>query len=181
MVVEPLLKRPALGSNVVRVSTLHRGCGPLGSHAGPRYLAARGGRDGISAILPWLWADLSGRDLAWLERRRTELFALICQVGDCRRGALNVVWRKCGKPTRSLTVLLCTARIEYPAARLWPGVCSRPSSGCWLVYRTCRIAGVGHSDTYASFGILIRGPAQDVLLCVFVNAATGVLSRAEDL
>jgi hypothetical protein len=28
-------------------------------------------------------ADLSGRDLAWLEHRR---------------GALNVVWRKCGKP-----------------------------------------------------------------------------------
>ena len=81
MVVEPLLKRPALGSDVVRVSTLHRRCGPLGSHAGPRYLAARGGRDGISAILPWLWADLSGRDLAWLERRRAELFGLISQVG----------------------------------------------------------------------------------------------------
>ena len=26
----------------------------------------------------------------------------------------------------------------------------------WPVYRTCRIAGVGHSDTYASFRILIR-------------------------
>ena len=43
-------------------------------------------------------ADFSGRDLAWLERRRAELFALIAQVGDFRRGALNVVWRKCGKP-----------------------------------------------------------------------------------
>jgi hypothetical protein len=43
-------------------------------------------------------ADLSGRDLAWLERRRAELFALISQVGDFRRGALNTVWRKCGKP-----------------------------------------------------------------------------------
>jgi hypothetical protein len=43
-------------------------------------------------------ADLSGRDLAWLERRRTELFALISQAGDFRRGALNAVWRKCGKP-----------------------------------------------------------------------------------
>ena len=43
-------------------------------------------------------ADLSGRDLAWLERRRAELFAVISQVGDFRRGALNVVWRKCGKP-----------------------------------------------------------------------------------
>jgi hypothetical protein len=43
-------------------------------------------------------ADLSGRDLAWLERRRGELFGLISQAGDFRRGALNVVWRKCGKP-----------------------------------------------------------------------------------
>jgi hypothetical protein len=43
-------------------------------------------------------ADLSGRDLAWLERRRGELFALISGVGDFRRGALNAVWRKCGKP-----------------------------------------------------------------------------------
>ena len=43
-------------------------------------------------------ADLSGRDLAWLERRRAELLALISQVGDFRRGALNAVWRKCGKP-----------------------------------------------------------------------------------
>ena len=43
-------------------------------------------------------ADLSGRDLAWLERRRAELFGLMAQVGDFRRGALNVVWRKCGKP-----------------------------------------------------------------------------------
>src|SRR6266542_3715152 len=42
--------------------------------------------------------QLSGRDLAWLERRRAELFGLISQVGDFRRGALNVVWRKCGKP-----------------------------------------------------------------------------------
>ena len=38
------------------------------------------------------------RDLAWLERRRGELFALISQAGDFRRGALNAVWRKCGKP-----------------------------------------------------------------------------------
>lgn len=42
--------------------------------------------------------DFSGRDLAWLERRRAELFALIGQVGDFRRGALNAVSRKCGKP-----------------------------------------------------------------------------------
>jgi len=41
---------------------------------------------------------LAGRDLAWLERRRAELFGLISQVGDFRRGALNAVWRKCGKP-----------------------------------------------------------------------------------
>ena len=43
-------------------------------------------------------ADLSGRDLAWLERRRSELLGLISQVGDFRRGALNAVWRRCGKP-----------------------------------------------------------------------------------
>jgi hypothetical protein len=43
-------------------------------------------------------ADFSGRDLAWLERRRAELLGLIGQVGDFRRGALNAVWRKCGKP-----------------------------------------------------------------------------------
>ena len=30
-------------------------------------------------------ADFSGRDLAWLERRRAELFGLIAQVGDFRR------------------------------------------------------------------------------------------------
>ena len=41
--------------------------------------------------------SLAGRDLAWLERRRAELFGLISQVGDFRRGALNAVWRKCGK------------------------------------------------------------------------------------
>jgi hypothetical protein len=43
-------------------------------------------------------ADFSARDLAWLERRRAELFGLISQAGDFRRGALNAVWRKCGKP-----------------------------------------------------------------------------------
>ena len=43
-------------------------------------------------------ADFSGRDLAWLERRRAELLAVMTQVGDFRRGALNVVWRRCGKP-----------------------------------------------------------------------------------
>ena len=42
--------------------------------------------------------QLAYRDLAWLERRRAELFGLISQAGDFRRGALNAVWRKCGKP-----------------------------------------------------------------------------------
>jgi hypothetical protein len=42
--------------------------------------------------------QLADRDLAWLERRRAELFGLISQAGDFRRGALNAVWRKCGKP-----------------------------------------------------------------------------------
>lgn len=44
-------------------------------------------------------ADFSGRDVAWLERRRAELFTLISQAGDFRRGSLNAVWRKCGKPS----------------------------------------------------------------------------------
>jgi hypothetical protein len=42
--------------------------------------------------------QFAGRDLAWLERRRAELFGLMSQVGDFRRGALNAVWRRCGKP-----------------------------------------------------------------------------------
>jgi len=42
--------------------------------------------------MPELPSGLSG-----LERRRSELFGLLSQVGDFRRGALNVVWRKCGK------------------------------------------------------------------------------------
>ena len=42
--------------------------------------------------------QLAGRDLARLERRRAELFAVMSQAGDFRRGALNAVWRRCGKP-----------------------------------------------------------------------------------
>jgi hypothetical protein len=42
--------------------------------------------------------QFAGRDLAWLERRRAELFARMSQAGDFRRGALNAVWRRCGKP-----------------------------------------------------------------------------------
>lgn len=36
-------------------------------------------------------------DLGPLEARRAELLALICAVGDFRRGSLGPVWRKCGK------------------------------------------------------------------------------------
>ena len=43
--------------------------------------------------MPDLPSDLEG-----LERRRTELYELMAGVGDFRRGALNAVWRKCGKP-----------------------------------------------------------------------------------
>ena len=44
-------------------------------------------------------ADFAGRDLAWLERRRAELFALICRrVEGLPAGrAGDAVWRKCGK------------------------------------------------------------------------------------
>lgn len=37
-------------------------------------------------------------DLAGLEAERARLYASLGQVGDFRRGALNAVRRKCGKP-----------------------------------------------------------------------------------
>jgi len=37
-------------------------------------------------------------ELAELERRRAELYAELGRVGDFRRGSLNGVRRKCGKP-----------------------------------------------------------------------------------
>jgi hypothetical protein len=37
-------------------------------------------------------------ELAGLERRREELYQELGQVGDFRRGSLNEVRRKCGKP-----------------------------------------------------------------------------------
>jgi hypothetical protein len=37
-------------------------------------------------------------ELAVLERRRAELYRELGQVGDFRRGSLNEVRRKCGKP-----------------------------------------------------------------------------------
>lgn len=37
-------------------------------------------------------------ELAELERRRAELYRQLGQVGDFRRGSLNEVRRKCGKP-----------------------------------------------------------------------------------
>ena len=37
-------------------------------------------------------------ELAELERRRAELYAELGRVGDFRRGSLNEVFRKCGKP-----------------------------------------------------------------------------------
>jgi hypothetical protein len=37
-------------------------------------------------------------ELAELERRRAELYVELARVGDFRRGSLNEVRRKCGKP-----------------------------------------------------------------------------------
>jgi hypothetical protein len=37
-------------------------------------------------------------ELAELERRREELYQELARVGDFRRGSLNAVRRKCGKP-----------------------------------------------------------------------------------
>jgi hypothetical protein len=42
--------------------------------------------------------ELAGLDLAGLEARRAVLFAELAQVGDFRRGSLNAVRRRCGKP-----------------------------------------------------------------------------------
>ena len=37
-------------------------------------------------------------ELARLESRRGDVLAELAQVGDFRRGSLNAVFRKCGKP-----------------------------------------------------------------------------------
>jgi len=68
---------------------------------------------------------------------------------------------------RWLTVPLCTVRIEHPAARLRPGVPSRPSSACWLVYRSCRNECVIHVHIYARNGILTH--ALSTLLTIAVQ------------
>ena len=36
--------------------------------------------------------------VAGLERQRAGLYEELSQVGDFRRGSLNEVWRRCGKP-----------------------------------------------------------------------------------
>ena len=41
--------------------------------------------------------DVTG-ELEALEVRRAELYAQLAEVGDFRRGSLNAVYRKCGKP-----------------------------------------------------------------------------------
>jgi hypothetical protein len=46
----------------------------------------------MEAFMPDLPSDLPG-----LERRRSELLGMLARIGDFRRGALNAVWRKCGK------------------------------------------------------------------------------------
>ncbi len=43
-------------------------------------------------------------ELAELERRRAELYTGLGQVGDFRRGSLNEVRRKCGKPNCACAV-----------------------------------------------------------------------------
>jgi len=43
-------------------------------------------------------------ELAELERRREELYQELGQVGDFRRGSLNQVRRKCGKPNCACAV-----------------------------------------------------------------------------
>jgi len=48
-------------------------------------------------------------DLPGLERRRRELYRGLGQVGDSRRGSLNEVRRRCGKPN-------CTCAQPVPTA-----------------------------------------------------------------
>jgi hypothetical protein len=42
--------------------------------------------------------ELAGMDLVGLEARRARLYAQLAGVGDFRRGSLNAVRRRCGKP-----------------------------------------------------------------------------------
>jgi hypothetical protein len=42
--------------------------------------------------------DGEADELAALEARRAELYAQLAEVGDFRRGSLNAVYRRCGKP-----------------------------------------------------------------------------------
>jgi hypothetical protein len=44
-------------------------------------------------------------ELAGLERRRAELYADLARTGDFRRGSLNEVRRKCGKPNCACAAL----------------------------------------------------------------------------
>jgi len=48
--------------------------------------------------MPWEARVPDEPDLAGLEAERARLYAGLSQVGDFRRGALNAVRRKCGKP-----------------------------------------------------------------------------------
>ena len=66
------------------------------------------------------------------------------------RGQRTALWAEslraevpaaCGAALRAAAFVDCAAlhrADRHPAARLWPGVRSRLSSACWLVYRSCR-------------------------------------------
>ena len=59
-------------------------------------------------------------------------------------------------PPRSLTMPLCTVRIEHPAAR--PGRRAFSTSpACWLVLLTCRIEDISFAYIYVPPGILAHG------------------------
>ena len=65
--------------------------------------------------------ELAGMDLVGLQARRAVLFAELAQVGDFRRGSLNAVRRKCGKPQ------LCVRGAG--ACRSWAAVQPDPVGG----------------------------------------------------
>jgi Family of unknown function (DUF6788) len=55
-------------------------------------------------------------DLPGLERRRRELYRGLGQVGEFRRGPLNEVRRRCGKPNCACAQPVPTAIRHRPAA-----------------------------------------------------------------
>jgi hypothetical protein len=61
--------------------------------------------------------DGEADELAALEARRAELYVQLSEVSDFRRGSLNAVYRKCGKPNCA-----CAAPCSFPQFTRGPQV-----------------------------------------------------------